>query len=298
MNPRRLLLALCLSGVCEAGCFDVEGDRILAGDLALAWKEFASIPSDTAVAFAPVPGAQRIFRLPELRRLATRYAVPLTIETDLCFERPMEALTSEKILRAMPTTPEFAEARIDVLEFSRYPVPRGDVEFPRAGLGAPATRDGAVLWKGYVRYGGDHRFAIWARVKISLPLRRVIAVERLKPGVLIEESQIRLETYIGFPPRQKIAQDIREVAGRLAHRSIPAGGPIALADLELPREVARGDVVDVETSTGAAKITLRGRAESGGRSGDTVSVRNLQSGRTFRARVESKGKVIVNGGAK
>jgi len=45
--------------------------------------------------------------------------------------------------------------------------------------------------------------------------------------------------------------------------------------------------------SGAARLAFTGRAETPGRRGDVVTVRNPASKRTFPARVEAKGKVLV-----
>jgi flagella basal body P-ring formation protein FlgA len=65
------------------------------------------------------------------------------------------------------------------------------------------------------------------------------------------------------------------------------------ADVTRPNDVNRGDLVRVEVHMGAARLALTGRAESAGRLGDLVPVRNLDSSRVFEARVEGKDSVIV-----
>jgi flagella basal body P-ring formation protein FlgA len=63
--------------------------------------------------------------------------------------------------------------------------------------------------------------------------------------------------------------------------------------LEKPREVERGDTVDVLAESGGARVKTQGVAEQGGHQGSIISVRNVRSGRLFRARIESKETVIV-----
>jgi len=52
-------------------------------------------------------------------------------------------------------------------------------------------------------------------------------------------------------------------------------------------------MVGVEAHYGAASVRFEGRAESPGRIGDRIPVRNMESGKTFRARVVRKGLVAV-----
>jgi hypothetical protein len=59
------------------------------------------------------------------------------------------------------------------------------------------------------------------------------------------------------------------------------------------RDIERGDAVSVEVHSGAAKLSFQTKAESGGRIGDSVLVRNPLNGRLFQAKVEGKGKVSI-----
>jgi len=58
-------------------------------------------------------------------------------------------------------------------------------------------------------------------------------------------------------------------------------------------DVTRGDVVQVEVTAGGAHLALEGRAEANGITGATILIKNLASGKDFRARVTGKGKVSV-----
>src|SRR5581483_10522048 len=108
-------------------------------------------------------------------------------------------------------------ARVEILELSRYPVPKGELEFPRAGLLAPppAQPQAATLWKGSIRYGGNRRFAVWARVRVLVKMERVVAAEALRTDRPIEATQLRLETFEGFPPRTPPLDTIAQAVGRV-----------------------------------------------------------------------------------
>lgn len=60
-----------------------------------------------------------------------------------------------------------------------------------------------------------------------------------------------------------------------------------------PREVERGDKVQVEVLTGGVVLAFDAFAETSGRAGEGVLVKNPENGRLFRARVDFKGKVSV-----
>jgi flagella basal body P-ring formation protein FlgA len=84
-----------------------------------------------------------------------------------------------------------------------------------------------------------------------------------------------------------------EVAGRVLKAGVVKDSPLPRRLLAVPREVERGDRVQVEASFGAATVGSTAEAESAGAVGDTVLVRNLETGKRFRARVEGKGRVAL-----
>ncbi len=61
-----------------------------------------------------------------------------------------------------------------------------------------------------------------------------------------------------------------------------------------PLAVHRGDRVQVKVSAGGVVLKFESEAESSGRPGDTVVIRNPENGNRFAARVEDQGKVTVD----
>lgn len=245
--------------------------------------------------YAPVPGTHRIFGVAELARQARRYGLDFEPKAEICLERPVEALSPSAVLEAIQSSLGLKGARIEIVEQSRYPVPHGTLEFPRAGLvpPSPSQPQAAVLWRGAVRYAANRRFGIWARVRILASAQRVVAAEALPAGRPIAAAQLRLETYEGFPLRTEPLDSIELAAGRVPRRSIARGAVLSPGDLEPPYEVLRGDAVHVEVSSGDAHLELNGRAEASGRRGQIIPVRNPANGKRFQARVEGAGQVEV-----
>lgn len=210
-----------------ASCVVVEGDRILMADLARAVPEFSAAPATEPIGLAPAPRVRRTLFAPEIGRLGKEHGIEVPPGAAACFEGASETLTEPRVLEALAKALGDPKATITVLEFSRYPVPRGELEFePPPQAGGPQ----ALIWRGRLNYGGNRSVTVWARVKLARP----------------------------------------------------------------PREVERGDVVAVEVHSGAALLSLDAAAESGGKAGDLVVVRNPISGARFRARVVAKGKVLVD----
>jgi flagella basal body P-ring formation protein FlgA len=221
----------------------------------------------------------------------------MAAEADLCFERLMEMLTADTLISAMRITPGFEQAQIDIVEFSRFAVPRGHLEFPREGLVGGSEPAAGALWRGFVRYGENRKFAIWARARISVSFRRVVAAANLSAGNPITPEQVRVEEYTALVPRQGQAQSVEQVAGRVPRRPVAAGSAICLYQLDEAKDIRRGDMVEIDVRSGTTRLSFVGRAETAGRVGENISIRNLSSGRTFRARVEGKGAAVVTTGA-
>jgi hypothetical protein len=75
----------------------------------------------------------------------------------------------------------------------------------------------------------------------------------------------------------------------------PGGGPSRTIRpvTPIPPAVKRGDKVAVIVTTGSVLLTFESEAESSGRVGDSVIVRNPANGNRFVARVQDQGKVTV-----
>jgi flagella basal body P-ring formation protein FlgA len=279
-----------LAAFALAGCLaaNAGSDRIVAGDLAPAFPAMAGLPADTPLGLAPAPGVARVFRLPELRMLAARFHLPAAPADEICVERPVSPLEPDRLLQAMQRT--LPDARIELLDYSRLPAPQGEIEFPFAGLRAGPA---GALWTGSIRFAGSRRFVIWARVKVLVKVRRVLAIGDLHPGKPIAPGQLLATEREEFPAAEAFAASAEEVAGKWPRLLIRAGSAIRFAQLEAAKAVARGDTVVVEVTNGAASLKLEAQAEGSGAAGETILIRNPTSQKRFRARVEAKGLVSV-----
>ena len=273
-----------------AGCLAVhpESDQVTAADLAPSFPGMETVDPATPLAFAPAPGVSRVFHAPELARLAERFHLSPP-PREICVTRPVAPLDREKALAAMHAS--LPNAEIVILDGSRAPVPAGDVYFPASQL---RNEPSGQWWTGYVRYAGDHRFSIWARVRAQVKVRLAVALRTLRPGEVIPPEAVEIQTHSAIPGNSDFARATDQVAGRAPREIIPAGTPIRLSLVAKPLDVTRGDIVEVDAQSGAAHLQFEARAEGSGVTGDDIPVTNPVSHRRFRARIAGKDRVAVD----
>jgi flagella basal body P-ring formation protein FlgA len=259
--------------------------NITAADLHL-----DGVPPETVLSLAPAPGVERVFQVPELRRIAARFPSATAPEDDICMQRAMAPLDPAKLLAAMRK--EMPEAKIEITELSKQLAPEGEIEFRRTGLRNNSAA--GATWFGAIRYAPNREFTIWAKVVATVREQRVIALTDLPAGKAIEPTKIQLETRDEFPSSQPLAETAEEAVGRYPRALIRKGAAIRRDALEAAKDVRQGDIVEVDVFSGGAHLRLEARAESGGAIGDTVIVQNPESSKRFQAKIEAKGKVAVD----
>jgi hypothetical protein len=216
-----------------AGCLSIEGDRITAKDLSRAVPEFAALPEGLSLGFAPLPGAHRGLTGADIQRIAIQYGIKTEFRDSVCFEWPMHRLERSEVLKAMRDA--LGRDGIELEDFSLFATPPGTIVFPLTGLNRQPK--GTSFWRGYIQYGGDKRFSVWAKVKLDASVEWAATVD-----------------------------------------------------------VIGGSRVTVFVRSGATELKLDAQAITSGSKGQTVTIRNPRSGRSFAAEVTGKGTVVVEAG--
>ena len=278
------------------GCHGVQNEMILARDVAAVVPGFAPVAADFHLGFVSSTGAPRIFRGADLQRIAKNQGVGTLDLPDVCFALHTFIPQPEDIRTALRKTledvPGVASARIEISASSQRPAPFGKLVFPRTGMQQPSGSQPEILWRGYV-HGSDGDFPVWARVRIIANMTRVVATANIPSGKPIQRSQVRLETCEDFLLDETTARNLDEVIGYVPKSFLRANLPIRKTQLASLPDVAKGALVDVEVFAGAAHLVVKGKAQSDGFKGSTILMRNLGSGKDFRARVAGKDQVIV-----
>ncbi len=298
MTGRLFVCLLSLAALAGGACHSVEGDRILASHLAAVAPEFARLDPDLALAHSPAAGSHRTFRVPELRRLAARHGLELAQPASACFERPASRLSEDAVRVAVESALQPLGAQATIVDFSRHPLPAGRLEFSPSALPAPlpGKANHPVIWRGVLRHGEGRTVPVWVRLRLHATWSRLVAARKLEPGRPIEAGDVRLEVAAGVAPGGDFLTDPGQALGSLPRRSLPAGTTLRRVWLRIPDDVERGSRVAVTVRSGGAILRLEGLAETAGRVGDRVMVKNLASGRRFAATVEAPGEVAVRTG--
>lgn len=289
------MLALLLAFLQPAACHLLQSDWIHGRDLAAAVSTLAALPPDLQIALAPLPGQQRIFRVPDLRRVALANHLDGAIAEEACFEWRVSVPDQAAMKAAMVSTLAGRNPAIEIIESSLLPAPDGKMVFPLTGL-TPGS-DKPSMWRGYIQYGERKQFPVWARVRVTVKEQHLVAVSEMHAGDILELDQVKTEPYAGPVRHERYLFESKQAVGLFLRCPVSAGSPLLKNMLETPREVNRGDVVDAIVQTGGARLDVRAVAEDSGRRGQIISVRNPRSGRSFHGRVTEKGTVeVVSGG--
>lgn len=293
-----------LFGLLAVLCVSVAGPDITAGDLAKAEPGFTPLDPSVRLVYAPTPGVQRVMHSGEVRQLLKQLQVssegvvsnavasnasfndlPLR---EACFERPTAPLTKDAVALAMRKTLG-PEPHLEIADFSEFAAPRGELVFPMEELGQPPIE----LWRGYVIYDGNKKFRVWAHVRISVTAKHLMALEDLKPGAPIKLYQVAIRNVEEFPQKRETALTLEHLEGSLPRHFIPAHSPVWSDAIDPPLDVTKGDRVTVTVSSGLARISIDAEAQTSGRCGDPVSLKNLESGKLFRARIDAPGQAAL-----
>jgi flagella basal body P-ring formation protein FlgA len=287
-----MIAALYLAAASVTNCRVVADDVIRMRDLAAAEPAFSPVDSDEVVANSPLPGSVRVLQAAQLARMARQHGIADNEFRDLCFQRAVRQLGEQQLLDTLYRALAIPAAEVELVDFSHFPAPVGDVVFPRSGLTLSPSL-GPSLWKGYVIYGGGRHFPIWARVSVRAKLNRVVATDNLLTNKPVRADQLRMEPLDGVPDVLAPAQSLDQVVGKNLLRPVRRGSSVSLDDVSTAVTIRRGDKVDVDFRSAVLSLRFEAAAEMDGRVGDRIRLRNLQSSNLFEAEVSGKDQARV-----
>jgi flagella basal body P-ring formation protein FlgA len=295
---KTILILIASTVLVHAACIAVPSPRIVAGDLVEAVPLFRWLDPATPLGFAPLPGTERILTGRQLLLILQRYGVNNdsgTVVPDVCVERQACSLSSAGMKEALISALGIADADIDLVDFSKQPLPPGHLEFHREDLSKPpgAAPNTPVIWRGKLVYDGQRTASVWAKVRVSVERMWFVAAENIPAGAIVRAEQVWTITGPQFPDLGPFLASADSIVGKVASRSISAHQRFAPSMLSDVPEVQKGGRVHVRVMEGLAWLSLNAVAQSSGGKGDTILVHNPLSGRNFRAVVTGKDEVMA-----
>jgi flagellar basal body P-ring formation protein FlgA len=114
------------------------------------------------------------------------------------------------------------------------------------------------------------------------------------PGDTINESMLKDRTFPeNYRYRTAVVESPRVLAGKTARRTLLPGEPIPMNAVDDPKLVTRGAQAQILFEEGGLSITGTGIPLQSGTLGETIQVRNVDSGRIITGRVQPDGRVRI-----
>ena len=251
----------------------------------------------------------------------------------LCLVRLVETLDREKLLAAMRAAGPGYE--IELVSFGPASVPPGRLEFssrnlphlPRSPQGPaevasprvpveiatgvtaaapPVIPLPVVQWRGHLMSESGRAFPVWARARVAVRRPGLVARRTLEAGQIVGIDAIERVELIDYPAWEAPLAELELAVGRRVRRAIPAHTPLLPQLLALRRDIERGDSVEVELPlgepgseiAGEASATLTAQAESPGRAGEMILLKNPLTGRRFSSKVTGLGRAVMSAPAR
>jgi flagella basal body P-ring formation protein FlgA len=124
---------------------------------------------------------------------------------------------------------------------------------------------------------------------ITIPM----PVKSINRGTVISESDLSLVDTAPSMANVSIAQDMMQLVGQEARRTLYKNKPILLRDIGAVTIIRRNDTVTMQYKNGTMLLQTVGRAMQDGGVGDTIKVMNEHSKKIVTGRISKNGEVDV-----
>jgi flagella basal body P-ring formation protein FlgA len=147
-----------------------------------------------------------------------------------------------------------------------------------------------------VRIFEGERIVMHRTIRVGVEVRRevVIAATGRRRGETIAEEDVTIGVqWLGLAARPGRPD---QVVGSSPKMRVTPGQVIMSEDVSPPVVVNKGEQVTVYCVRGTVMLTLRARAMGAGRDGELVQLQTLDGQRTFQARMDGRGRAVINTG--
>jgi flagella basal body P-ring formation protein FlgA len=161
-------------------------------------------------------------------------------------------------------------------------------------LDLPASGVGANFIARFALSAAQERLGVWQAPLQARVWREVwVARSPLKPGTPFEEADVARERRDVLNVREALLPDTLPSAALEIAETVAVGAPLSARTLRLRPVVRRGQLVDAQFVDGAMTISLKVEVLENGAPGQLVRVRNVQSRREFKGKVQDEHRIAV-----
>jgi flagella basal body P-ring formation protein FlgA len=147
-----------------------------------------------------------------------------------------------------------------------------------------------------VRVFEGERIVRHKTIRVGVEVRRavVVAASSRRRGEVLGEQDVRESMqWLGLAARPA---RLEQVVGASPRSRVQAGQVVMVEDVAPQVVVSKGEQVTVYCVSGTMVLTMRARATAAARDGEMVLLEGLESKRTFYARMDGRGRAVVNVG--
>jgi flagella basal body P-ring formation protein FlgA len=137
---------------------------------------------------------------------------------------------------------------------------------------------------------------VLAASQVAMAEERILPVPSVTiyPGDTISESMLKDRAFPeNYRYRTAVIESPRVLAGKMARRTLLPGEPIPMNAVDDPKLVTRGVQTQIMFEEGGLSIMGVGIPLQSGTLGETIQVKNVDSGRIITGRVQPDGRVRI-----
>lgn len=235
-------------------------------------------PDTTAVCGLPVE-----IRIPTADRMRTLLSLILLLTTSTAFAdfEPLDNIRNAAIGAFSHGEPDTtAQVTLDA-----------NLQMPKCG--ATLQANGGQRGVSEVSCAAPTAWKLYVPVKLTRSTAVVVLVRPVGAGQPITPDAIASEKRDAAAIVGAAIYDPAQAIGRVASRTLVAGGPLLETDLMSPRAVRRGEAVMLVVRTGGVDVRAPGKAVGDAGINERVNVENMGSHRIVQGIVRGGGEVEV-----
>lgn len=165
---------------------------------------------------------------------------------------------------------------------------------------APCRKPPRVQLDGQGRYRDarvscpDQGWQIYVAVTIRRHRKVIVAAHDLAAGEVLHRNDVMAAS--DTAPANGVAHSLSAVVGHVLVAPVSAGTPIALSQLRSAVTVHAGQTITVHVTSGRVRVVTTAIALQDGRIGQSILVKNPESGHRYRVTITAGGAVDDLGG--